>query len=222
MTHAQAVACLNKEKLVAILRGVPEEASLPLVEALVSGGVKILEFTFDHGEPGYVEDTCRKVARIRAVFGDDLLLGCGTVLSTEEADAAIQAGAQMIISPHTDADLIRHGKSLGAVCIPGAFTPTEIVAAHNAGADFVKLFPAGELGLDYIKAILAPLIHIPLIAVGGVKPESVGGFLNVGVKGFGVGSQLVDNKSLKAGDFGSIQERALAFTKAIAAWEGKV
>lgn len=221
MTHTQAVSRLYQEKLVAILRGVPQEASFPLVEALLSGGVKILEFTFDHGEPGYLDDTCRKVARIKAEFGNDLLIGCGTVLSIPEADAAMEAGTQLIISPHTDAELIRHGKSKGAVCIPGAFTPTEIVAAHHAGADFVKLFPAGELGLDYIKAIRAPLAHIPLIAVGGVKPENVADFLNAGVKGFGVGSQLVEGRLLKAGDYAGIRERALAFTRAIKAWEGK-
>ena len=221
MTHTQAIARLEKVKLVAILRGIKEEVSLPLVEALLLGGVKILEFTFDHGEPGYMENTCRKVARIKAAFDGELLLGCGTVLSTEEPDAAIKAGAQLIISPHTDTELIKHSKKLGAVCIPGAFTPTEIMAAHTAGADYVKLFPAGELGLDYIKAIRAPLAHIPLLAVGGVKPGNVADFLNAGVNGFGVGSQLVDSKTLKAGDYNSIRERALAFTKAIDVWEGK-
>lgn len=221
MTHEQATARLAKEKLVAILRGVPEEKAFPLVEALMSGGVKILEFTFDHAQPGYIEDTCGKVSRIRNAFGEELLLGCGTVLSAQEADATRSAGAQLMICPHTDAALIRHGKALGAVCIPGAFSPTEVVTAYQAGADFVKLFPAGELGLSYIKALRAPLPHIPLIAVGGIRPENVGDFLSAGIAGFGVGSQLVQSKALFCGDFEHIRDTARAFTSAIAAWEEK-
>ena len=216
-----AVNQIRTSRLIAILRNVPEEKTLPLVAALHSGGVRVLEFTFDHANPGYMEEACQKVSRVKAAFGDELLLGMGTVLSKSEADALISAGAQLMISPHTDAALIAHAKRLGAVCIPGAFTPTEIVAASAAGADFVKLFPAGVLGLDYIRAIRAPLPHIPLLAVGGVEPETVAGFLSAGVAGFGVGSQLVESAALKVGDYGRISAKALAFTTAIAAFEAK-
>jgi 2-dehydro-3-deoxyphosphogluconate aldolase/(4S)-4-hydroxy-2-oxoglutarate aldolase len=105
------------------------------------------------------------------------------------------------------------------VSMPGALTPTEIVAAHDMGADIVKLFPAGELGLGYIKAVRGPLVHIPMSAVGGVKPENVGEFLDAGVSGFGVGSQLVLPKAVKSGDDAALEARAREFTDAIKAWE---
>lgn len=206
-------------KLIAILRGVPRDKPLPLAHALQRGGVTMLEFTFDPAGAESTDATCEKVALVKRAFGDELIVGCGTVLSNAQARAAAAAGAQLMISPHTDADLIRLGKSLGMVCIPGAFTPTEIVAAHAAGADFVKLFPAGALGLDYVKAVRAPLPHIPLLAVGGVKPETVAGFLSAGIAGFGVGGHLVDAAALAAGDYESITQRARTFTEAIQAWE---
>jgi 2-dehydro-3-deoxyphosphogluconate aldolase/(4S)-4-hydroxy-2-oxoglutarate aldolase len=216
MTHAQAYAFVQKEKLVAILRDVPEEKTLPLVTALYEGGVRILEFTFDHLHPDYMEETLRKLRLAKGAFGTKMLLGCGTVLSLEEVDAAVENGAELIVSPHTDAALIAHTKRKGVISMPGAFTPTEIVAAHQAGADFVKLFPAGELGISYIKAIRAPLPHIPMMAVGGVSPENVADFLRAGVAGFGVGSYLTDSAAIAANDFNKIKERALAFTQAIA------
>lgn len=210
---------IRNQKLIAILRNVPLAKTLPLVQALHKGGIAILEFTFDHSGQESAEETCEKLLRVKEAYGHALMVGCGTVLSAAEAKAAADAGAQLMISPHTDAALIRLGKSLGMVCIPGAFTPTEIVAAHTAGADFVKLFPAGVLGLPYIKAIAAPLPHIPLLAVGGVRPETVGGFLSAGIAGFGVGGSLVDTAALAANDYPRITELARAFCRAVAAWE---
>ncbi len=210
---------IRQHKLIAILRCVPQSKVLKLADALHKGGVKILEFTFDHNQPEFISDTCQKVAMIRQAFGESLVIGCGTVLSTGEAESAQAAGAQLIISPHTDVHLIRRSKELGAVAIPGALTPTEIASAHYAGADFVKLFPADHLGTSYIQAVLAPLCHIPLLAVGGVKPENAAEYLNAGMAGFGVGSQLVESAALKNNDYNSITKRALAFTRAIAAWE---
>ena len=105
------------------------------------------------------------------------------------------------------------------VSMPGALTPTEIVAAYDMGADIVKLFPAGELGLGYIKAVRGPLKHIPMSAVGGVKPENVKDFLDAGVCGFGVGGQLVLSKAVKSGDDAAIEARAKEFTDAISKWE---
>ena len=107
------------------------------------------------------------------------------------------------------------------VSMPGALTPTEIVAAHGMGADIVKLFPAGELGLGYIKAVRGPLGHIPMSAVGGVKPENVKDYLDAGVCGFGVGGPLVLADAVRSGDDAAIEARARAFTDAIRAWDGK-
>jgi len=116
-------------------------------------------------------------------------------------------------------NLIRRARQLDMVSMPGALTPTEVVAAYEMGADIVKLFPAGELGLGYIKAVRGPLRHIPMSAVGGVKPENVKDFLDAGVCGFGVGGQLVLAKAVKSGDDAAIEARAKEFTEAIAQWE---
>ena len=209
----------QKEKLVAILRGVPMDRIDGVVSALVRGGVKVLEFTFDHAEPDCVKANAEKIRRTVEKFGDRVLVGCGTTLTVEEVEAAHNAGACLMISPNVDEAVIRRARELDMVAMPGALTPTEIVAAYNMGADIVKLFPAGELGLGYIKAVRGPLKHIPMSAVGGVKPENVSEYLDAGVCGFGVGGPLVLAKAVKSGDDAAIEERARAFTDAIKAWE---
>ena len=221
MTHDEVLARIGQEKLVAILRGVPMERVDGVVGALVRGGVRILEFTFDHAEPDYMAANAAKIRRAVEKFGDQALVGCGTALTVEEVEAACDAGACLAISPHVDLAVIRRARQLGMVSMPGALTPTEIVAAHTMGADIVKLFPAGELGLGYIKAVRGPLAHIPMSAVGGVKPENVDEFLNAGVCGFGVGGQLVLGKAVKSGDDAAIEARAKEFTQAIAQWEAE-
>ena len=218
MTHSEVLARIQEEKLVAILRGVPMDRIDGVVGALVRGGVKVLEFTFDHAEPDCVNANAEKIRRTVEKFGDQVLVGCGTTLTVEEVEAAYNAGACLMISPNVDEAVISRAKELGMVAMPGALTPTEIVNAHNMGADIVKLFPAGELGLGYIKAVRGPLKHIPMSAVGGVKPENVSDYLDAGVCGFGVGGPLVLAKAVKSGDDAAIEERAKAFVDAIAAW----
>ena len=221
MTHEQVLARIQEEKLVAILRGVPMDRIDGVVGALVRGGVKVLEFTFDHAEPDCVNMNAEKIRRTVEKFGDQVLVGCGTTLTVEEVEAAHNAGACLMISPNVDEAVIRRARELGMIAMPGALTPTEIVAAYNMGADIVKLFPAGELGLGYIKAVRGPLKHIPMSAVGGVKPENVKDFLNAGVCGFGVGGQLVLPKAVKSGDDAAIEARAKEFTDAISEWEAE-
>ena len=218
MTCEQVLARIGEEKLVAILRGVPMDRIEGVVGALVRGGVRILEFTFDHDDPDCVKTNAEKIRRTVEKFGDQVLVGCGTTLTVEEVEAAHAAGACLVISPNVDEAVIRRTKELDMVSMPGALTPTEIVAAYDMGADIVKLFPAGELGLGYIKAVRGPLKHIPMSAVGGVKPENVGEYLDAGVCGFGVGGPLVLAKAVKSGDDAAIEERAKAFTDAIKAW----
>ena len=219
MTCEQVLARIQEEKLVAILRGVPMDRIDGVVGALVRGGVRILEFTFDHAEPDCVKANAEKIRRTVEKFGDQVLVGGGTTLTVEEVEAAHNAGACLMISPNVDEAVIRRARELDMVAMPGALTPTEIVAAYNMGADIVKLFPAGELGLGYIKAVRGPLKHIPMSAVGGVKPENVSEYLDAGVCGFGVGGPLVLAKAVKSGDDAAIEERARAFTDAIKAWE---
>lgn len=219
MTHEEALNVIRQRRIVAILRGVPMARVDGVVGALVRGGVRVLEFTFDHGEPDYVAANAEKIAHTVRQFGRDVLVGCGTALTSEEVDAAKEAGACLVISPNVDEAVIRRARALDMVSMPGALTPTEIVRAWELGADIVKLFPAGELGIGYIKAVRGPLAHILMSAVGGVKPENVDGFLNAGVCGFGVGGQLVLPKAVKSGDDAAIEARAREFTDAIARWE---
>ena len=221
ITHEAALARIQKEKLVAILRGVPMDRIDGVVSALVRGGVRVLEFTFDHNEPDYLAANAAKIRYTVEKYGDQVLVGCGTAVNVQEVEAAYDAGACLVISPNVDMAVIRRTKQLGMVSMPGALTPTEIVAAYDMGADIVKLFPAGELGLGYIKAVRGPLVHIPMSAVGGVKPDNVGEFLGAGVCGFGVGGQLVLSKAVKSGDDAAIEARAKEFTDAIKAWEAK-
>ena len=221
MTHHDVLETIKREKLVAILRGVPMERLEGVVDALVRGGVRILEFTFDHDKPERVQENAAKIHRAVELYGDSVLVGCGTALTVQDVEAACDAGACLVISPNVDLGVIRRTRQLGMVSMPGALTPTEIVAAYQAGADIVKLFPAGELGLGYIKAVRGPLGYIPMSAVGGVKPENVKEFLDAGVCGFGVGGQLVLSSAVKSGDDAAIEARAREFTQAIAQWEGK-
>lgn len=219
MTHEEALAVVKKERLVAILRGVPQERADGVIEALVRGGVRVLEFTFDHDRAECLAENAGKIRRAAERYGDRVLVGCGTALTVAEVEAAHEAGASLVISPNVDEAVIRRTRELGMVSMPGALTPTEIVRAWELGADIVKLFPAGELGLGYIKAVRGPLAHIPMSAVGGVKPENVEDFLNAGVCGFGVGGQLVLSAAVRSGDDAAIEARARAFTEAIARWE---
>ncbi|MGN0995579.1 MAG: bifunctional 4-hydroxy-2-oxoglutarate aldolase/2-dehydro-3-deoxy-phosphogluconate aldolase [Candidatus Ventricola sp.] len=219
MTHDQALEKIRQSRLVAILRGVPMERVDGVVDALLRGGVRVLEFTFDHAEPDCVERNAQKIRRTVARCGGQVLVGCGTTLTVQEVEAAHAAGACLVISPNVDEAVIRRTRALDMVSMPGALTPTEIVSAHACGADIVKLFPAGELGLGYIKAVRGPLKHIPMSAVGGVKPENVADYLNAGVCGFGVGGPLVLSAAVKSGDDAAIEARARLFTEAIARWE---
>ena len=209
LSHHEALTRIKAAKLVAILRHVPTEKLDGVVEALMAGGVRVLEFTFDHDRADCVKENAEKIRHTVEKYGDRVLVGCGTALTVQEVEAAGDAGACLVISPNVDYGVIRRTRQLGMVSMPGALTPTEIV----------KLFPAGTLGVSYIKAVRGPLAYIDMSAVGGVKPENVAEFLDAGVCGFGVGGQLVLPDAVKTGDFAAIQARAKAFTDAIAQWE---
>lgn len=221
-THEAALSLIREKKIVAILRGVPPERLEGVAGALVRGGIGVMEFTFDHKEENCIANTTEKIRRTVEKYGDRIIVGCGTALTVEEVDAAYAAGAELVVSPDTNPQVIARTKALDMVSMPGAMTPTEIVTAWRAGADIVKLFPAGELGAGYIKAVLGPLSHIPLSAVGGIKPENVPDFLSAGVCGFGIGSQMVLPSAVRSGDDAVIEEQAQKFVSAIAAWEKRV
>lgn len=199
-------------KIIAIIRGIGSDRIIDTVTALLEGGIKLLEVTFNHESDSTVRETVKCLELIKAEYGDRVCLGAGTVLTPEQVGRAVAAGAEYIISPNTDVEVIKRTKQSGKISIPGALTPTEMMAAYQAGADIVKLFPAGVLGIDYIKALLAPLGHIPVVAVGGVNVENIGQFIKAGAKGVGVGGNLVDRKAIYAGEYGKITAVAKAYS----------
>jgi len=203
---------IKEHKIIAIVRGVALDDIVPTAHALMDGGIRLLEVTFNQSSSTGEQDTAEAIRRLCSAFGDDMIIGAGTVVSERQVAVAVEAGAQYIISPNTDAAVIRKTLELGAVSIPGALTPTEVLYAHNLGAHFVKLFPAGNLGTGYIKAIRAPISHIPLLAVGGVNDKNLMDFSKAGVSGVGVGANIVDNKLIKEKKFDELTALARLYT----------
>lgn len=206
---------LLQGKIVAIIRKVKPQQMFDTVSALYEGGIRLVEVTFDHTNKDTIQETVESLKIINERLGDKVLLGAGTVLTAEHVDVACECGARYIISPDVNVSVIKRTKELGLVSLPGALTPTEIMTAANAGADVVKLFPAGVLGLDYIKAVMGPLSHIPYFAVGGVDEKNIRAFMDAGIKGFGIGGSLVDTGAVKAGDFWKLTEKARGLIGAV-------
>lgn len=202
-----ATALLN-EKVTAIVRGIPADRICAVAEALLAGGVRCIEVTFN--TPGAAE----MIRALKAGYGDKMLVGAGTVLDTETCKTAIDAGADFILSPSLNTAVITMCNRYGKVAVPGVMTPTEILTAMEAGADIVKVFPAGTLGTTYIKDVLGPLNHAAIMAVGGVDAENAAAFFKAGAKCIGVGSALVSKALIEAGDFAAITARAKAFCAA--------
>jgi 2-dehydro-3-deoxyphosphogluconate aldolase / (4S)-4-hydroxy-2-oxoglutarate aldolase len=202
-------------KIIAIVRGISSSKIVGLVQAMLDGGISCVEVTFDQSSEEKAEDTLVSISKIKEYFGDKIMVGAGTVLTKEQLHRAVAAGAEYIISPNVDIEVIKETKRLGKISIPGALTPSEAVSAYNAGADIVKLFPAGIFGASYIKAVKAPLNHIPFAAVGGVSPANIAEFMKAGAVGVGVGGNLVSHKLVNEGRFDEITAIAKEYTDAI-------
>ena len=200
---------LLENKIVAIIRGSEPADVLKIAEALYAGGVRILEITMNSTKPSAaIED-------LADTLGDKMIIGAGTVLDPETARLAILAGAKFILSPIVDAKTIKMARTYGVVNIPGAYTATEIVQAYKTGGDIIKVFPATSP--DYIKNILGPLPHIPLLPTGGVNLENIAAFKKAGAVGFGIGSSLVDTKKEVTPEYlTQLTEKAGKFVQAVA------
>jgi len=201
------VTRIQQTGVIAICRKIYGEDLLRLADALEQGGVQLMEVTFDQSDPHCLERTADAIDALCARY-PNMRFGAGTVLTREQVDAAKRAGGEFIISPNTDLDVIRYTKQLGLVSIPGSMTPSEIVSAHQAGADYVKLFPAATLGLKYIKDISAPINHVKLIATGGISTDNFGDYLRAGCRGAGISSSLCDKARIQAGDWASFTAAA--------------
>jgi 2-dehydro-3-deoxyphosphogluconate aldolase/(4S)-4-hydroxy-2-oxoglutarate aldolase len=148
-------------------------------------------------------------------FGERMHIGAGTVLNTKQVELVASADGEFIISPNVKREVIEKTVELSLVSMPGALTPSEIADAYDYGADFVKLFPVTSMGASYVKAVRAPLSHIPMLAVGGVDLNNIADYLAAGVCGFGLGSNIIDKKLLEEGDFDGIARLARAYVDAV-------
>ncbi len=187
MNKTEVLAWIKRTRIVPVIRAASSDEAFRIVDALIEGGIDVLEITMT--VPGAV-DTIRDLAK-----RTDALVGAGTVLDPGTAQACIDAGARFIVSPALNVETIKTCLASDIVCAPGALTPTEVVNAFNAGGDVIKVFPCDALGgATYLKSLKAPLPHIPLMPTGGVSLNTIRAFLDAGAVAVGVGSSLVDPK----------------------------
>lgn len=195
--------------IVAVIRADRAELLVDVAEALLNGGVDVMEVTFT------VPGALQVLEKVADKLGDRVLLGAGTVLDTETARAAMLAGAEFIVSPTTNLDVIRLCRRYDKLAMPGAFTPTEVLAAWEAGADIVKVFPSDVSGPKYLKALRGPLPQVRLMPTGGVTLESAADFLRAGACALGVGGSLVEEQTVAAGDMDRITSLAKQFVQIV-------
>ncbi len=200
---------LQRTRIVAIVRLERYDQAVEVTHALVAGGITVIEFT--HTGTG-VDDA---VSAARATLGDQAQIGVGTVLDAGVAAASIDAGAQFVVTPVVRPAVISACRSRGVSVLCGALTPTEALAAHEAGADMIKIFPARAVGPQYLRDILAPLPMLRLVPTGGIRPENTQAYLHAGAIAVGVGGNLVTPQAVARGDWDQITARARACVDAI-------
>ncbi len=211
----EIIRAVSEEKLVVIVRGVARDKLIPLTEAMYAGGVSLLEITYSANGSVSDEETADSIKMLADHFKGRMFIGAGTVLTEKQVELTAKAGGGFIISPDTNVEIIKKTRELSLVSMPGALTPTEIMTAHNAGADFVKLFPIDNLGVGYVKAIKAPLSQIKMLAVGGVGLDNIPEYKKLGIAGFGIGSSIIDKNMIENGDFDGITALAKKYVDLI-------
>lgn len=207
MTRADLLQQLLATKIIAIIRLSNSEPVFELAQALFRGGVKAIEVTM--GTPNALEEI-HKLSQIEGVIP-----GVGSVIDPQTAKAAIEAGAQFIVTPVSKPEVIRMAHQLDKPILSGAMTPTEILQAYEWGADIVKLFPAANLGATYFKAVKAPIPHVPIMPTGGITVENAADWIANGAVCLGVGSTLVNQNLISQRDYKSITSAAKAMTEAV-------
>ncbi len=197
-------------KIVAVIRAESPDLLVDVADALLAGGVEVMEVTFT------VPRVARVIEQVADKLGDRVLLGAGTVLDPETARTAFLAGAEFIVSPAVNVDVIEICRRYSKLVMPGAFTPTEVITAWQAGADIVKVFPSDLVGPKYLRLLHGPLPHVRLMPTGGVNLDTAADFLSAGACALGIGSSLVDQKALAARDLKRIEELARKFVEVVA------
>jgi 2-dehydro-3-deoxyphosphogluconate aldolase/(4S)-4-hydroxy-2-oxoglutarate aldolase len=217
VNSTEVVLRIKELGIVPIVRTKDAESAIRAVEAICEGGIPCAEITMT------VDGAIRALERVADKLGDRIILGAGTVLDPETARACMLAGAEFFVTPSLNIRTIEMAKRYSKAAFPGALTPTEIVTAWQAGADAIKVFPCSALGgAKYIKALKGPFPHIEFVPTGGVNLETVGDFLAAGCCAVGVGSDLIDNKTIQEGKYEVFVERARQFRQKIAEARAKV
>ena len=212
MNKSQILQRIREIGVIPVVRASSAEEAIQVVEAINAGGVPLLEITMT--VPGAVA----VIEQLAKRFGEKAIVGAGTVLDPENAKACIGAGAQFIVSPALNLDTIRYCREHDVPIMPGALTPTEVLTAWNAGADMVKVFPAGAVGgASYLKSLKAPLPQIELVPTGGVTLATAADFIKAGASAIGVGADLVDVKAIRAGHPEKVTAAARAYVEAVRA-----
>ena len=199
---------IEPRKPIAIVRLDDMGQAAEMSDALLKGGITVLEFTLTN--PNAVE----AIARVRREFSEEILVGAGTVLDVGAAEASIQAGAAFLVTPALLPEVIMVGRERGVPVVCGAYTPTEILTAWRSGADLVKVFPAGGLGPTYIRDVLAPLPDIPLVPTGGVNLDNCAAFLAAGAYTVAIGSNLVNQEIVHKRDWAAMSALAHQYVEA--------
>lgn len=211
MTKSEQTAFMVESGVTAVLRAKDSSQLLKVAEAIEAGGVVSIEVTMT------TPNALAVIHEVAQKMGERVLVGVGSVLDPETARAAILAGAEFVVSPTLNLETVRLCRRYSKTVIPGAFTPTEILTAWEAGADFVKIFPATALGPGYIRDIKAPLPQVEVVPTGGVTAENTGEFIKAGAAMVAAGSSLVDKKALAEGRFDAITKTAQKFVAAVKA-----
>ncbi len=206
---------LERVGLIPVLRAKDTKQALAVVEAMIAGGINIVEVTMT------CPDACGVLRELKSQYGTSLLLGSGTVTSACEAEATIEAGAEFVVSPSLHPEVISATKHNGKLSIPGALTPTEVITAHRAGADYIKIFPCSAVGgAPYLRALLAPFPHLKLIPTGGITVQTAESFLKAGARALGVGGDLVNLAAIDEGKPEIITEAAIEYLQVLARFRG--
>jgi 2-dehydro-3-deoxyphosphogluconate aldolase/(4S)-4-hydroxy-2-oxoglutarate aldolase len=213
VTKPETIARLLDPGVIAILRADSSEQLTEAARALVAGGIIAVEVTMT------TPNALRVIADVRAALGNAVVMGVGSVIDAATCREAIEAGAQFVVTPATKPEVIAVCRERSVPIASGAYTPTEALAAYEAGADFIKIFPADIGGPGYIRSILAPLPMLRIIPTGGVTPETAGAFLGAGCVALGAGTSLVSREALRKCDWPAVTARAAEFVRAVREWK---
>jgi 2-dehydro-3-deoxyphosphogluconate aldolase/(4S)-4-hydroxy-2-oxoglutarate aldolase len=209
MTKEQILKIILDKKIIAVIRIKEEEKLKKVIEAIYNGGISVVEITMT------VPNALRLIEKMSEEFEEKVLIGVGSVLNKTIAEEAIKAGAKYVVSPVFKKEILEAAHKYNLPAMPGAFTPTEIQAAYEAGADIVKVFPADIVGMNFFKAVLSPLPHLKLMPTGGVSLTNAGEWLKAGACAVGIGTALLDKNAIKNEQYDILTRNGETINKSI-------